>query len=60
MGKRREVPRRTDAPLGGNDGVDARLEEGEETVHDQRAAARMAEGKRVGPQEEHRADHVPG
>jgi len=60
MCERREVPRRPHAPLRWHDRVDARPEEGEEPVHEHRPAAGVAERERVGPEEQHRADHVPG
>ena len=52
--QRGEVARRADAPLLGDDRMDAEREELEEPVDDQRPAAAVAEGERVGPQQEHR------
>jgi hypothetical protein len=60
MRERREVPGRPDAPLGRDHRVDSRLQERQDPVHHQRPAAGVAERERVRPQQQHRADHVPG
>ncbi len=59
VGQGREVPRRPDAALLGHDRVDAVGQHREEPVDDQRATAAVAKGERVGPQQQHRADHLP-
>ena len=58
VGERREVARRADAPLLGHDRVDARGEEVEKPVDEQRPAAAVAEGERVRPEQEHRPDDL--
>ena len=58
VGERREVAGGADAALLGHDRVDARPQEVEEPVDDQRPAAAVAERERVGPQQEHRADDL--
>ena len=58
VGERREVARRADAALLRHDRVDAPAQHLQEPIHEQRPAAAVAEGQRVGPQEQHRAHHL--
>ena len=58
MGERRQVARRADAALLGHDRVDPQPQEVEQPVDDERPAAAVAEGQRVGPQQEHRPDDL--
>ena len=52
--QRREIARGAEAPLFGHDRMDAEAQEVEQAVDDQRTAAAVAEGQRVGAQEQHR------
>ena len=58
MGERREVARRADAALLGHDRVDPGVEHRQQSIDEQRPAAAVAEGERVGAQEEHRPDDL--
>ena len=58
MGERREVARRTDAPLRGYDRVEAALEEGEQAIDDDGPAAAVAERQGIGAEQEHRPDDL--
>ena len=60
VGERRQVARGAHAPLRRHDRMDARREEGEEPIHQEGPATGVAQRERVGPQEQHRPDDVPG
>ena len=60
MGERREVARRADGALLRHDRVDAALEERQQPVDDDRAAAAVAERERVRPEQQHRPDDLHG
>ena len=56
--ERREVPGRPDAPLLGDDRMDAQAQEVEEAIDEQGPAAAVTQRERVGPQQEHRPDDL--
>ena len=58
MGQRREVAGRPHAPLFGHDRVDAGAQELQQAVHEQRPAATVAEGERIGAEQEHRPNDL--
>ena len=58
VGERREVAGGPDAPLLGHDRMDAQAQEVEQPVDEERPAAAVTEGERVGPEQEHRPDDL--